>query len=101
MVSFARESDSEFTALQPDETGLRMTVYASERDDHPTLIVDSEPGPHFVPSAGSRAFEIGEPTGDPGVDAWVKENAETLRDYARGIIDSVDFYERMRIGRSR
>lgn len=96
MVSFAREADSEFTALRPDETGLRMTVYASERADYPTLIVDSQQGTHFSPSPGSQAFKIGESTGDPDVDAWIGKNVEALRDYALGKIDTVDLYNRMR-----
>lgn len=100
MVSIARAPDSEFTALPPSETGLRMTVYASERRDCPVLVVDSEPGVNFVPSVGSRAFPIGGATGDPDVDAWVTANAGPLRDYAAGLCDTVDFHERMRAIRS-
>lgn len=100
MVSFAREPDSEFTALRPGETGLPMTVYASERSDYETLIVDSQPGLRFAPSADSQAFGIGEHTGDPDVDTWVKINIEVLRRYAKGQIDTIDFYRKLRSRRS-
>jgi hypothetical protein len=96
VLTLAREGQSEFTALHPTETGLPMTVYASERDDYLALIVDSQRGVHYAPSAGSRAYEIGDRTDDRIVDRWASQNVEALRDYANGKFDTVEFYKRMR-----
>ena len=74
-----------------------MTVYASERDDYLALVVDSQPGPNYAPSPGSRAYEIGDQTGDRIVDRfWTAQNVEALRDYANGKFDTIEFYKRMR-----
>lgn len=100
VLAIARESQSDFTALRPSETGLSTTVYASERDDYPAVIIDSQPGMHFAPSPGSRAFKIGEPTEDAMVDRWLVMNRDVLRLYAGGEIDTRDFYQRMRPLRS-
>ena len=96
VLDLARDGQSEFTALLPAETGLTMTVYASERDDYLALIVDSRPGKNYVPSPESRAYEIGDRTGDPIVDRWTSQNVEALRDYANGKLDTIEFYRRMR-----
>lgn len=96
MISFASESESEITALRPEETGLPMTIHISERSDYPTLIVDSQPGHHFAPSADSRAFAIGERTGVAEIDQWIQMNVEALQDYVMQRIDTVDLYKRLR-----
>jgi hypothetical protein len=96
VLNLARDGQSEFTALLPTETGLPMTVYASERDDYLALIVDSQPGVHYAPSAGSRAYEIGDRTDDRIVDRWTSQNVQALRDYANGKFDTIEFYKRMR-----
>lgn len=95
ILDLARDAQSEFTALLPAETGLSVTVYASERDEYLALIVDSQPGVHYTPSPGSQAFGIGDRTGDRTVDHWVKNNTEILRDYANGKFDTTEFYNRM------
>jgi hypothetical protein len=98
MLACAREPQSEFTALRPTETGLPMTIYASERDDYIALIVDSCPGMHYSPSPGLKAHLIGERTGNAEVDRWVSLNAKVLREYARQKIGTPTFYKRMRRG---
>jgi hypothetical protein len=100
VLDLARDGQSEFTALLPAETGLPVTVYASERDDYPALIVDSQPGVHYVPSPGSLAYEIGDRIDDRTVDRWANENVEALRDYANGKFDTIEFYKRMQPVRS-
>ena len=101
VLNLARDGQSEFTALLPTETGLPMTVYASERDDYLALVVDSQPGPNYAPSPGSRAYEIGDRTGDRIVDRWTAQNVEALRYYANGKFDTIEFYKRMRPIQSR
>ena len=96
VLDLARDAQSEVTALLPAETGLPMTVYASERDDYLALIVDSRPGVNYAPSAESLAYEIGDRTGDRIVDRWTAQNIEALRDHANGKFDTIEFYKRMR-----
>jgi hypothetical protein len=96
MLVYAREPDSEFTAVHPDETGLPMTLYASEIGTHPALIVDGRPGVSYQPSIGSIAYRIGEMTGNHAVDQWVVANVAVLRAYCAGQIDSFEFHNRMR-----
>jgi hypothetical protein len=101
MLAYAREADSEFTTLHPQETGLPVTLYASEVATHPTLIVDSTPGKRFRPSEGSKAYRIGEKTGDPLIDRWIAQNVAVLRAYSAGEIDTVAFHHRMQPVRDR
>src|SRR5208337_270477 len=62
VLGFAREAQSEFTALRPSGTGLGITAYASERNDLRALIVDSQPGLHLAPSrALARTRQASEP----------------------------------------
>ena len=45
MLAYARDPEQVgFTALRPEETGLDRTIFVSEWDEYPALIVDACPG---------------------------------------------------------
>jgi hypothetical protein len=87
-VSYARQDDSGFTAVHPDESGVPVTIYVSEIASHPTFIVDDKAGVGFRPSDKSKAYRIGEMTGDLLVDDWIRQNVGILQAYSAGEIDS-------------
>lgn len=95
MLRAAQEPESLFTAVQPQESGLDRTVYASETPDHPVVIVDSRTGRHFAPDEAAIVLAFGEESGLPLVDRWIAENLATLRAYCNGEFDTIEFYRAM------
>jgi hypothetical protein len=96
MLAAAQQPESLFTAVQPEESGLDRTVYASETPEHPVVIVDSRKGKQFAPDDAATVLAFDERTGLPIVDQWLAINSDALRAYCNGDYDSVDFYAAMR-----
>jgi hypothetical protein len=96
VLSAAMEPESMITALQPAETGLGRTVYASETPDIPAVIIDARMGAHFAPDDRAVVLAFGERSGDPLVDRWLTDNEDALRAYHVQKYDTPEFYAVMR-----
>ena len=95
MLAAMMQPESMFTAIQPEESGLDRTIYASESSRHPVVIVDARKGKFFAPDETAIVLTFGELSGSPQIDKWLATNADALRAYASGDFDSVDFFKAM------
>ena len=95
MLAAAKTPGSLFTAVQPEESGLDCTIYASETPEYPVVIVDHRPGKEFSPDDAATVLALGETSGVPLIDRWLAANWDALRAYCSGHYDTVDFYAAM------
>ena len=96
MLAVAMDSESMFTAIQPHESGLDQTIYVSESNHHPVVVIDTRAGKHFAPDETGIVITIGEMSGLQRIDQWLETNVEALRDYCNGDFDTIDFFKAMR-----
>lgn len=96
MVAECQRHEGLFSPLHPDVTGLDKTIYASEDEDFPTVIIDSRLGKYFSPTDDAVALAFGENSGDTKIDDWLRVNTNTLISFCHGKYDSIDLYANLK-----
>jgi hypothetical protein len=85
-----------FFHVVPGETGLSHTIWASQSEAYPVLLVSPGPGRLVVPPPDVLVVSFDETTPFPDVNEWLADNRHLLAPLARQEIDVGDFYDRMR-----
>ena len=84
-----------FFHVVPAETWLSRTIWVSQNQDYPALLVSSTPGRLIDPPDDALVVGFDETTPFPDVNEWLADNRGLLPPLARQEIDVGDFYDGM------
>src|SRR5271166_187384 len=62
----------------PSETGLSRTIWVSQNEDYPALLVSPTPGRRIEPAADALVVGFGETTPYTDVNEWLADNHHLL-----------------------
>jgi hypothetical protein len=85
-----------FFHVVPSETGLTRTIWLSESEKYPVVIVHPEPGRHVHITAECHVVGFDEETPFPDLNEWLRLNRALLAPLAAQEIDAFDFYDEMK-----
>ena len=91
-----RTEQMAFFHVVPGETGLERTIWLTQSDAYPALLVSPSPGRFVAPPRDVLVFGFDETTPYRDVNAWLAVNRHLLLPLARQEIDVGDFYDGMR-----
>lgn len=84
-----------FFHVVPAETGLSRTIWVSQSDDYPALLISPTPGRLIDPPPDALVVGLDETTPFPDVNEWLVNNRHLLLPLARQEIDVGHFYDGM------
>lgn len=90
-----RPGQMAFFHVVPTETGLTRTIWVSQNDDYPALLISPKPGRRIAPPADGIVVGFDETTPFSDVNAWLADNRHLLLPLARQEIDVGHFYDGM------
>jgi len=84
-----------FFHVVPTESGLERTLWVSQNDTYPVLLVSPTGGRMAAPPEDVLVFGFEETTPFPDVNEWLVQNRHLLPPLARQEIDVGQFYDSM------
>jgi hypothetical protein len=90
------EEQMAFFHVVPAETGLSRTIWVSQNEDYPALLISPVPGRLICPPPDVIVVGFEETTPFSDVNEWLANNRPLLSPLARQEIDVGHFYDRMR-----
>lgn len=88
-----RPGQMAFFHVVPTETGLGRTIWVSQNDAYPALLVSPTPGRLIDSPQDVLVVGFDETTPFPDVNAWLAKNRGLLLPLARQAIDVGHFYD--------
>jgi len=92
----SRPDQMAFFHVVPSETGLDRTIWVSQNDDYPALLVSPTAGRLTDPPPDVLVVGFDETTPYSDVNGWLADNHHLLLPLARQEIDVGHFYDEMR-----
>ena len=97
ILGYARNPEQmAFFHAVPFETGISCTIWVSQNEDYPALLVSSTPGRLIDPPDDALVVGFDETTPYTDVNEWLADNHHLLAALARQEIDVGGFYDGMK-----
>ncbi len=97
ILGYARNPEQmAFFHAVPSETGISRTIWVSQNDDYPALLVSSTPGRLIDPPDDTLVVGFDETTPYTDVNEWLADNHDLLAPLARQEIDVGGYYDGMK-----
>jgi hypothetical protein len=94
ILAYARSPEQmAFFHVVPSETGISRTIWVSQNEAYPVLIVSLRPGRLIDPPDDALVVGFDEMTPFPDVNEWLARNRHLLPPLARQETDIGDFYD--------
>jgi hypothetical protein len=101
ILAYARSSEQmAFFHAVPSETGISRTIWLSQNEDYPAMLVSPRPGRLIDPPDDALVVGFDEATPFADVNEWLDNNRQLLEPLSRQQIDVGDFYDGMKQPRS-
>ncbi len=84
-----------FFHVVPSETGLGRTIWVSQNEAYPAVLVAANPGRQVHPPDNALIVGFGEKTPFLDLNEWLNRNRDLLAALAAQELDVADFYEGM------
>jgi hypothetical protein len=85
-----------FFHVVPSETGISRTIWVSQSEAYPALLLSPAPGRMIDPPADALVVSFDETTPYADVNDWLADNHHLLPALARQEIDVGEFYDGMK-----